>query len=177
LTGGIGGVKIPLLCVVNGEAVSIPCFAASRADPANPNVLNAQPDPLNVGPSGNPIRPDGTGAEVQVYFGCWLDINQNTPQLPAFPASAAGPYNPVQSIQSAIKNKHQCLVAEINLDPPEPQIATGTSPAVSDKLAQRNLNIMGVASPHLVPGTFDIKLGSLFREGGDPARKKRVGSD
>src|ERR1700687_2514807 len=54
-------------------------------------------------------------------------------------------------------NKHQCLVAEINLDPPEPQIATGVSPAVSDKLAQRNLNIVGVASPHLVPSTFDLK--------------------
>jgi len=105
-------------------------------------------------------------------------ISIRTPHnFPRSRASAAGPYNPVQSIQSAIKNKHQCLVAEINLDPPEPQIATGTSPAVSDKLAQRNLNIMGVASPHLVPGTFDIKLGSLFHEGGDPARKKRVGSD
>src|ERR1700687_2439919 len=54
-------------------------------------------------------------------------------------------------------NKHQCLVAEINLDPPEPQIATGATPAVSDKLAQRNLNIVGVASPHIVPYTFDLQ--------------------
>jgi hypothetical protein len=28
---------------------------------------------------------------------------------------------------------------------------------MSDKLAQRNLNVVGVASPHLVPYTFDIK--------------------
>jgi murein tripeptide amidase MpaA len=157
LTGGVGGTKIPLLGVVNGEVVTIPCFAAARVDPTNPSGLNAQTDPLNVGPLGNPIPADATGAEVQVYFGCWLDINQNVSVLPAAPASAAGPFTPVQSIQQAIKNKHQCLVAEINLDPPEPQIATGATPAISDKLAQRNLNVVGVASPHLVPYTFDIK--------------------
>ena len=157
LTGGMGGTKIPLLGVVNGEVVTIPCFAAPRVDPTNANGLNAQSDPLNVGPLGNPIPPDASGAEVQVYFGCWLDINQNVSVLPAAPASAAGPFTPVQSVQMAIKNKHQCLVAEINLDPPEPQIATGATPAMSDKLAQRNLNIVGVASPHLVPYTFDIK--------------------
>ena len=156
-SGGIGSNKIPLLGVVNGEVVSIPCFAAARVDATHPNGLNAQTDPSNVGPLGSPIPADGSGAEVQVYFGCWLDINQNVPVLPAQPASAAGPFTPVQSIQQAIKNKHQCLVAEIKLDPPEPQIAAGISPSMSDKLAQRNLNIVGVASPHLVPCTFDIK--------------------
>src|SRR5205085_2418417 len=119
--------------------------------------LNVQTDPLNVGPLGSSIPADGSGAEVQVYFGCWLDINQNVAVLPAFPASAAGPFTPVQSIQQAIVNKHQCLVAEINIDPPAPQIANGASPAVSDKLAQRNLNVIGVASPHMVPFTFDIR--------------------
>jgi murein tripeptide amidase MpaA len=157
LTGGMGGAKIPLLGVVNGNVVTIPCFAEPRVDPTNPNGLNAQTDPFNIGPLGNPIPADNTGNEVQVYFGCWLDINQSVAVLPASPASAAGPFSPVQSIQQAIKNKHQCLVAEINLDPPEPQIASGASPAVSDKLAQRNLNVVGVASPHLVPNTFDIK--------------------
>lgn len=105
------------------------------------------------------IPPDNTGAEVQVYFGCWLDINQTTPVLPDpnHPATAAGPYMPVQSIQDAIRGKHQCLVAEIHLDPPEPQITPGSTPADSDKLAQRNLNIIPVASPHQVPVTFDIK--------------------
>lgn len=157
LTGGMGGTEIPLLGVIGGEVVSIPCFATARIDPTNPNGLNAQTDPTNVGPLGNPIPPDPSGAEVQVYFGCWLDINQDVAVLPAAPASAAGPFTPVQSIQQAIKNKHQCLVAEIHLDPPEPQIATGTTPALSDKLAQRNLNVVGVASPHLVPCTFDLK--------------------
>jgi hypothetical protein len=63
----------------------------------------------------------------------------------------------VQSIQQAIMGKHQCLVAEINLDPPEPQIAVGVTPGNSDKLAQRNLTILGAASPHRIPLTFDIK--------------------
>src|SRR6266403_2635334 len=156
-TGGQGGVKIPLLGVVSGEVMSIPCFAAERIDPTNPQGLNAQTDPLNVGPLSNSIPADGSGAEVQAYFGCWLDINQNVAVLPAFPASAAGPFTPVQSIQQAIMNKHQCLVAEINLDSSAPQIANGTSPAVSDKLAQRNLTIIGVASPHVVPFTLAIR--------------------
>ncbi|MFI5394243.1 MAG: M14 family metallopeptidase [Candidatus Binatia bacterium] len=157
--GGLGGTKIPLLGVVNGEVVTIPFFAAPRVDPANPNGLNAQTDPDNVGPVGEAIPPDGTGNEVQVYFGCWLDINQTTAVLPDpnSPASAAGPYPAVQSVQEAIRGKHQCLVAEINLDPPEPQIATSATPATSDKLAQRNLTIVGVASPHQVPLTFEIK--------------------
>lgn len=156
-TGGLGGNRIPLLGVVNGEVVTIPFFAEPRVNPTNSDGLNAQTDPRNVGPLGNPIPPDASGAEVQVYFGCWLDINENVARLPASPASAAGPFTPVQSIQQAVKNKHQCLVAEINLDPPAPQLAAGVSPAVSDKLAQRNLNIVGVASPHLVPNTFDIR--------------------
>lgn len=157
LTGGQGGTRIPLLGVVSGEVVTIPCFAADRVDPTNPLGLNAQTDPLNVGPLGQPIPPDASGAEVQAYFGCWLDINQDVPVLPAPPASPAGPFAPVLSVQQAIKNKHQCLVAQIDLDPPAPQIAAGASPAVSDKLAQRNLNIVGVASPHLVPNVFEVR--------------------
>jgi len=158
-TGGTGTTKVPLLGIVNGEVVTIPFFAAPRVNSTNPAGLNAQTDPDNVGPVGEAIPPDGSGNEVQVYFGCWLDINQTAAALPDpnSPASAAGPYAPVQSVQQAIRGKHQCLVAEINLDPPEPQIAVGATPAVSDKLAQRNLNIVGVASPHLVPLTFDIK--------------------
>ena len=159
LTGGQGTTKVPLLGVVNNEVVSIPCFAAARVDPTNPSGLNAQPDPVNVGPVGESIPPDATGNEVQVYFGCLLDINQTTPVLPpaGSPANGNGPYTPARSVQDAIRGSHQCLVAEINLDPPEPQIATGQTPATSDKLAQRNLTIVPVASPHQAPVTFDIK--------------------
>jgi murein tripeptide amidase MpaA len=159
LTGGQGAAKVPLLGVVNDEVVSIPCFAARRVNPTGAGGLNAQPDPVNVGPVGESIPPDGTGNEVQVYFGCWLDINQTTPVLPpaGSPANGNGPYAPARSVQEAIRGAHQCLVAEINLDPPEPQIATGQTPATSDKLAQRNLTIVPVASPHQAPVTFDIK--------------------
>ena len=159
LTSGQGATKVPLLGVVNNEVVSIPCFAAARVDPTNPNGLNAQTDPVNVGPVGETIPADASGNEVQVYFGCWLDINQPTHVLPAAGSGATGvgPYTPARSVQETIRGQHQCLVAEINLDPPEPQIATGASPATSDKLAQRNLTIIGVASPHEVPTTFDIK--------------------
>lgn len=169
-TGGLGGTKVPLLGVSNGEVVTVPFFAAPRVDPSNPNGLNAQTDPDNVGPVGEAIPPDASGNEVQVYFGCWLDINQTTPVLPnpSTLASAAGPYTPALSVQQFIRGKHQCLVAEINLDPPEPQIKTGTTPAVSDKLAQRNLTIVGVASPHQVPQTFEIKPTQALQPGQAP---------
>ena len=157
LTGGQGGTRIPLLGVVNDEVVVIPCFAARRVDPANPLGLSAQTDPINVGPLGQAIPPDATGNEVQVYFGCWLDINQTTHVLPAGGQTGATPYTPTRSVQDAIRGQHQCLVAEINLDPPAPQIGAGVGPANSDKLAQRNLTIVGVGSPHQVPATFDIK--------------------
>src|ERR1051326_8728684 len=84
-------------------------------------------------------------------------MNQDVNTMPGGAATAAGPYGPGKSIKQLIAGKHQCLIAEINLDPPEPQIANGVSPSTSDKLAQRNLNIIGVASPHLVPVAFDIK--------------------
>ena len=157
LTGGQGGTKVPLLGVVNNEIVTIPFFAAPRIDPTNPAGLNAQTDPVNSGPNGQPIPPDGSGSEVQVYFGCWLDINQTAHVMPADGVNGSAPFVPARSIQELVRGQHQCLVAEINLDAPAPQIATGIAPANSDKLGQRNLTIVGVASPHQVPVTFDIK--------------------
>ena len=74
------------------------------------------------------------------------------------PIDPVGPFTgDLESVQQAIvRSPHQCLVSEINLDPPEPQIAVGQTAATSDKLAQRNLSIIGVSSPHLVPQTFDV---------------------
>jgi hypothetical protein len=153
-TGGQGGARIPAFGIVNGEVVTIPCFASARVDLTAPGGLNNQTDPVNV----QIIPPDGSGAEVQAYFGCWLDINQTTKVVPVNPPDPIGPFTgPFESVQQAIvRSPHQCLVSEINLDPPEPQIAVGQTAATSDKLAQRNLAIIGVASPHLVPQTFDI---------------------
>ena len=168
-TGGQGVTKIPLLGVVNGETATIPCFAATRINPATQS-MNEQTDPANVGPLGQPIPPDTTGAEVQVYFGCWLDINQAAPVVPVNPSPVDGPFTgDLLSVQQAIvRSPHQCLVAEINLDPPEPQIAPGQGPSTSDKLAQRNLSIIGVSSPHLVPQPFDLKPTAAISPGDIP---------
>jgi hypothetical protein len=153
-TGGSGGTKIPLLGIVNGEVVTIPFFAASRVADPTTQPLNTQTDPLNVAD----IPPDSSGAEVERYFGCWLDINQTTPVVPINTTSATGPFaaSDLRSIQQAVmRAPHQCLVAEINFD--GQPVSTGATPASSDKLAQRNLSILGAASPRSIPQPFDIR--------------------
>jgi hypothetical protein len=65
------------------------------------------------------------GAEVDRYYGCWLDTN--LPFNPVLPANVPtsnpdGPFtdpnNPPLSIQQAIiRNPHQCLIAEVAFDP------------------------------------------------------------
>lgn len=152
-----GGVVKPLLGVVGGETVTIPCFAAPRVD-SSITPLSEQPDPANL----RPIPPDSSGQEVVRYFGCWLDINQTQPQFPVNPSSAEGPFAAGDrvSVFELIRNEHQCLVAEIAFEP-EP-IPDGASPATSDKLAQRNLAIVASANPgdlasHRIPHTFEIK--------------------
>jgi hypothetical protein len=75
--------------------------------------------------------------------------------------TGATSYTPTRSVQDLIRGQHTCLVAEIFLEPLEPQIALGASPANSDKLAQRNLTIVDVASPNQAPTTFDIKATPL----------------
>jgi hypothetical protein len=159
LNGGTSSNPVPILGLVNNEVVTIPFFADPRVDPTGSTGLNAQTDPTNVGPVGEAIPPDASGNEVQVYFGCWLDINQSTATMPPAGSASTGasPYTPTRSVQDLIRGQHTCLVAEIFLEPPEPQIATGISPANSDKLAQRNLTIVDVASPNQAPTTFDIK--------------------
>jgi hypothetical protein len=153
-TGGSGGTKIPLLGIVNGEVVTIPFFAAARVADPTTQSLNTQADPLNVAD----VPPDSSGAEVEWYFGCWLDINQTAPVVPINTTSAAGPFaaSDLRSIQQAVmRAPHQCLVAEINFD--GQPVSTGATPASSDKLAQRNLSILGAASPHTIPQPFDIR--------------------
>jgi L-lysine epsilon oxidase-like protein len=157
--GGHPGTKIPVLGVQGGEVVTIPCFAEKRANLVPGTSLNAQTDLTNV----RDIPFDGTGHEVDEYYGCWLDINQPGQALfPIQTASPAGPFPPAQnrSIRDLVRGLHQCLVAEIAFDP-DP-IAVGSSTASSDKLAQRNLAIVPSANPggpasHRVQHTFDVK--------------------
>ena len=130
---------IPALGIRSNEFVTVPFFAAPRINTAVQD-MSWQTDE----PNRQTIAHDSSGAEVDAYFGCWLDLNQQTPVIPASyqPGNLNGPWStgilgPIQ--QAIIRNPHQCLVAELALDPGDPQIQAGDSPWTSDKLAQRNL--------------------------------------
>jgi hypothetical protein len=151
-----GAVVRPLLGIISGEAVTIPCFAEARIN-SSVKSMTTQTDAANV----QTIPQDAGGNEVVRYFGCWLDINQTQPQFPFNPSPPDGPWSSGrQSVQDHIKNEHQCLVAEIAFDPAP--IPNSSYPSTSDKLAQRNLAIVASANPgdiasHRIPHTFEIK--------------------
>jgi kumamolisin len=137
---------VPALGVNGGEFVTVPFFAAPRIDPTAQD-LSWQSDDFNV----QTIPHDSSGAQTDAYFGCWLDLNQQANAIPTSfqPGNLDGPWSPgiLGPIQQAItRNPHQCLVAEIALDPTDPQIPPGGSPSTSDKLAQRNLGWSDLAS-------------------------------
>lgn len=76
------------------------------------------------------------------YFGCFLNVYDS-------------------AIQGAVMaaGTHQCLVAQIAYDgaPIENSSTITYSPENSDKLAQRNLQILSAASPHRIPTSFDTR--------------------
>jgi hypothetical protein len=157
------GQPIPLAGIQGGEYVTIPCFASERIDPLTTS-MDRQTDDFN--------RQTFTaigGAEVDRYFGCWLDINQPfksdglTPNilLPLHvPATKVdGPFTdptiPLMNIQQAmIRNLHQCLIAEIAFDPVA--IPNSKDPSNWDKLAQRNVAWSDVGSAQALT-TFEIR--------------------
>jgi hypothetical protein len=145
-TNGTSGHKIALLGVEKSgsslDYVTIPCFATDRVNLNGPADMNTQTDPPNavsITTSAN--------AEVDTYFGCWLDVNQTTKFLIATPPSAQsqwdGPWTGTESLNGAIAvAPHQCLVAEIRFD--DTPIANGDDTSTTDKLAQRNIAWLGV---------------------------------
>ena len=151
-----GGHSVPLLGKQGNNILTIPCFAEQRID-ASSTSMTAQTDAANV----QTIPFDASGAEVDRYFGCWLDINQ--PSQGEFPLNPAndGPFNgPLQSVLSLVRNQHQCLIAEIAFDPAP--VPSGVTPFASDKLAQRNLTLVESANPgdvasRRIPSTFELK--------------------
>jgi hypothetical protein len=157
--GGQPGTRIPLLGIQGGELVTIPFFAEARK-PANVN-LNQQKDDTNK----QTIAPAGGGHEAYMYYGCWLDINQNQPSDARFPIQPSppdgGPFTgTLQSIANLIRGTHQCMVTEINFDL-EAITPQGISTASSDMLSQRNLAIDNSDNPgspdtHRVQHTFAI---------------------
>lgn len=151
------GQPIPVLGVQNGALVTIPFFANPRVD-VSKSSMDTQRDPANV----QSILHDASGAERVAYFGCWLDINQPSQALYPLSPVGDGPYSGVslKSILELIRNQHQCLLTEIVFDP-DP-IVGNPSPANSDKLAQRNLQLVISANPgnetsRRIPSTFEIK--------------------
>jgi hypothetical protein len=148
-----GGAIIPLLGIKNNEVAAIPCFASPRVN-SSVTSLTLQTDAPNV----QTILPDAIGAEVTQYFGCWLDINQTQEQFPIQPTPMDGPYTSGRmSIYDLIRSEHQCLVSEIAFTPAPAQ--NGSTPSVSDKLAQRNLAIVASTNPGLV---FSRRISQTF---------------
>jgi pro-kumamolisin-like protein/subtilase family protein len=151
-----------------GDVISIPCFAEPRVD-ASAVSTATQNDSWNV--QTIPVTTGGA-TEVDVYFGCWLDINQSTPQFPLSLLGGGGspiagaPDGPFPSsvtlatINALLRGAHQCLVVEVAYDP-DP-IPVGASPSTNGPLAQRNLSIQPAANPgevgsRRVPNTFTVR--------------------
>jgi hypothetical protein len=131
----------------SGMLTTLPFFAAERVDTAT-QPMSGQLDPGNV-----KTLPPGGGQEIQRFFGAWLDINQPAiAQFPANPGAASdGPWpTGRQPIQDLIRNRHQCMVAEIYFVPTSTTgdpIPEGATPVASENLGQRNLVIVESANP------------------------------
>ena len=149
------------------EFVTIPFFAVGRVNFSGPTDLaNQPPDTPNV-QTISPI----TGTEVDTYYGCWLDINQQTPLFPQFAKpgdydNTTGYFNTapkfaIQSINAAFtRAPHQCLIAEIAFD--DVPIPANADTSTSDKLAQRNLAYIdgpnpGVIDSRRMPHPFQVQ--------------------
>ncbi|MGZ4877960.1 MAG: sialidase family protein [Candidatus Angelobacter sp.] len=152
------GEKIPLAGIKNGEYVTIPFFASPRINTTAQN-MNRQTDDPNV----RNIPAGAGGAEVDAYYGCWLDINQPfknvipinvDPLFPDGPFGFLGLSTPLPIQQAIMRNPHQCLVAEISFDPVT--IPFGKDPGNWDKLAQRNLAWSDLGSGRALD-TFEVR--------------------
>jgi hypothetical protein len=151
---------VPLLGLIDGEIASIPYFAVGRIDSTAQSMTQQQLDTPNI----QNINADA-GQEAVMFFGCWLDFNQPTNRFPFNPVDNHGPFTSgAQPIPAVINGLHECLVAEIlfqqggGADP----IPSGSTPASSDRLAQRNLAIDPSGNPgwpasHTVAHSFLIK--------------------
>lgn len=148
---------VPLLGLIDGEVASIPYFATARVDSTAQSMTLQPVDALNVQTIG------ATGQETTMFFGCWLDFNQPTPRFP-FTPSGNGPFSGAQSIPAVINGLHECMVAEVFFQPGGGQdpIPSGSTPASSDRLAQRNIAFLPSGNPgggatHTVQHTFMLK--------------------
>ncbi len=165
---GTPGHKIPLFGVgtdQNGnlEYVTIPCFATDRVNLTGPADMNTQHDDPNAASITTVAN-----MEVDTYFGCWLDLNQQGGAANIFPSAPPaaqsqwdGPWPGTTSVNGLITaSPHQCLIAEIRYD--DTPIPTNATYATSDKLAQRNIAWIdgpnpGVDPSRVMPHPFEVR--------------------
>jgi hypothetical protein len=160
--GGTPDVKVPLLGFdASGNLISIPFFATSRVDPTVKKMTQQPTD----GPYNVHDFPSGVSSEQVLYFGVWLDINQDSSRLPSTRISANpdGPFasGDLQPIRSTLFDAHCCMVVEVKYD--DDPANTGDTTASSDKLSQRNLAIVQTDNPgapitHVVEHSFQADL-------------------
>ena len=90
--------------------IRIPCLEELEATLRPFRSLRRLGQTMETRKATLPNRKDieGGGAqEVHTYFGCWLDINQETPEFEED--------GEMKSVQEILKGEHQCLVAETQL--------------------------------------------------------------
>ena len=144
----LGSSGLPNWPLAPSDSHTIPMFATGNqpnlADPGNPEYgANGVNNRTITIPSG-----DTTWA----YFGCFLNVYDPTNLVNG------------HAVQSLLTGTHHCLVAQIAYDDAPIINANGVteSPATSDKLAQRNLQVTHSDNPggpatHLIPQTFDLR--------------------
>ena len=125
---------------VSADTLTIPFFATGN--------LTNNTDYGAGGANTRDIKLATGHDETWAYFGCFLNVYDATNMIGG------------QPVQAALIGTHHCLVAQIAFD--DAPIILGASPAASDKLAQRNLQVThsdnpGGAETHRVPQTFDIR--------------------
>jgi Pro-kumamolisin, activation domain len=166
-------IPLPGIDPSSDDVVTIPCFAAPRVDAATVS-LTTQTDAANVQLIAPPA---GCATESYAYYGCWLDLNQPAPAYPATltAANLNGPFAAasLQTVQTLLRNQHQCLVAEIAFDPDPTE--EGFAPTFTGPLAQRNLSLVPAANPgelgsRRVANTFILAPpAAALKGGGSPA--------
>lgn len=155
-----GGGAIPLLGRQGSALISIPFFGTPRVTPGGD--MRSQTDAVNV----HTLEPAGA-SEFQWHYAAYLDINQESERHLAPGASGDGPFGAdAQSIKALIRDQHQCLVAEVYFESPDPAapplIVGRATPGSSDKLSQRNLAFVRCSNPgagitRTVHHTFEVK--------------------
>jgi hypothetical protein len=165
----VGPNTVPLLGLAGSEIASIPFFASDRVETVQgqPDATSMASQLLDTTYEIRDIAPNPSGAEVTVYFGCWLDINQTRKRFPINPSGSDGPWADAscRSIQELTRARHMCVVSEIFFEPDPTQ--AGETPDSSDNLSQRNLAILHSDNPggpdsHTVMHTFEIKPSELL---------------